>query len=130
MFKRLEHTLESFKDCFTREAAYKWFVVIVVGFLLRSDHLGITSVIRDLALAGGNYENMRHFFYSSAWSLESLRKRWYTIVRDSGLVYTVNGRSVLAGDGVKQSKEAKYMPGVKKLVQESEDSSRPHRFFI
>ena len=129
MFKRLEHTLESFKDCFTREAAYKWFVVIVVGFLLRSDHLGMTSVIRDLALDGSNYENLRHFFYSSAWSLESLRKRWYTIVRDSGLVYTVNGRSVLAGDGVKQAKEAKYMPGVKKLVQESEDSSKPEYIF-
>ena len=129
MFKWLEHTLESFRDCFSREAAYKWFVVIVIGFLLRTDHLGLTSVIRDLALDGSSYENLRHFFYSSAWSLEKLRERWYSIVRDSGMVDTVNGRSVLAGDGVKQSKEAKYMPGVKKLAQESEDSSKPEYIF-
>ena len=129
MFKRLEHTLESFRDCFTRKPAFKWFVVIVVGFLLRSDHLGITSVIRDLALDGRNYENLRHFFYSTAWSLDQLRRRWYTVVRDSGLVYTVNGKSVLAGDGVKQAKEAKYMPGVKKLAQESENSSKPEFIF-
>ena len=97
--------------------------------MLRSDHLGITSIIRDLALDGRNYENLRHFFYSSAWSLEKLRQCWYTVVRDSGLVYSVNGRSILAGDGVKQSKESKYMPGVKKLVQESEDSSKPEYIF-
>ena len=129
MFNRLEHTLESFKDCFSREAAYGWFVVIVVGFLLRTDHLDMTSVIRDLALDGGNYENLRHFFYSAAWSLDVLRHRWYAIVRDSGLVCTVNGRAVLVGDGVKVSKEARYMPGVKKMVQESEDSSKGEFIF-
>ena len=55
-----------------------------------TDHLDMTSVIRDLALGGGNYENLRHFFYSAAWSLDVLRHRWYAVVRDSGLVYTVS----------------------------------------
>ena len=45
------------------------------------------------------------------------------------LVYTVNGRAVLVGDGVKVSKEARYMPGVKKMVQESEDSSKGEFIF-
>ena len=129
MFNRLEHTLESFRDCFSREATYGWFVVIVVGFLLRTDHLGMTSVIRDLALDGSNYENLRHFFYSAAWSLDVLRHRWCAIVRDSEQVYTVNGRAVLIGDGVKANKEARYMPGVKKMVQESEDSSKGEFIF-
>ena len=119
----------SFKDQFSREAAFRWFCVIVVGFMLRSDHLGITSIIRDLALDGNNYENLRHFFYSKAWTLEKLRHCWYVVVRDSGLVHKVNDRNLLAGDGVKQSKEAKYMPGVKKLAQESEDSSKPDFIF-
>ena len=101
----------SFRNQFSRDAAFRWFCVIVIGFMLRSDHLGITSVIRDLALDGNNYENLRHFFYSTAWRLDKLRHCWYAVVRDSGLIHTVNGRSVLAGDGVKQSKEAKYMPG-------------------
>ena len=129
MWNRIEKILISFKSQFSRETAFKWFCVIVVGFMLRSDHLGITSIIRDLALDGNNYENLRHFFYSTAWTLDNLRHCWYAVVRDSGLVYTVNDRSVLAGDGVKQSKEAKYMPGVKKLVQESEDSSKPEYIF-
>ena len=32
---------------------------------------------------------------------------------------------VLVGDGVKQSKEGRRMPGVKKLFQESENSAKP-----
>ena len=129
MFPRLETYLKEFRPCFTREAAFKWFVIIVIGFMQRSDHLGITSVIRDLMLDGNLYESMRAFFYSTAWSLESIRAKWYTIVCNSGLVYQVHGRTVLAGDGVKQSKEARYMPGVKKLMQESEDSSKAQFIF-
>ena len=129
MFPRLETYLSEFHPCFNREAAFKWFVVIVIGFMQRSDKLGITSVIRDLMLDGNLYECMLSFFYSSAWSLESLRVKWYSVVNRSDLVYRVNGRTVLAGDGVKQSKEARYMPGVKKMVQESEDSSKAQYIF-
>lgn len=103
----------AFRSCFKRKATFKWFVVLVMGFMLRSDRLGMTSVIRDLGLDGNLYEIMRAFFCSSAWRLSSLRKRWYKIVRDSGFVYQAHGRVVLAGDGVKQEKEARYMPGVK-----------------
>ena len=37
--------------------------------------------------------------------------------------------SILIGDGVKQAKEAKRMPGVKKQYQESENSSKPEYMF-
>jgi len=33
------------------------------------------------------------------------------------------------GDGVKQAKEGRFMPGVKKLFQESGDSSKPEYIF-
>ena len=36
---------------------------------------------------------------------------------------------ILVGDGVKQCKEGLYMPGVKKLHQESEDSSKAEYIF-
>ena len=39
------------------------------------------------------------------------------------------GRYILAGDGVKVSKEAYRMPGVKKIFQESEDSSKGSYIF-
>ena len=121
---RLETYLTEFRPCFTREAAFKWFVIIVIAFMQRGNHLGMTSIIRNLMLDGNCYECMRAFFYSSAWNLETLRGKWYAIVKNSGLVYKVHGRTAVAGDRVKQSKEARYMPGVKKMVQESEDSSK------
>jgi hypothetical protein len=44
-------------------------------------------------------------------------------------VYKQDGMTVLIGDGVKQSKEARKMPGVKKLHQESENSSKAEYIF-
>ena len=124
MIRLLEDNLKPFRSCFSREAAFKWFVIIVIAFMQRSDFLGITSVIRDLLLDGNCYESMLHFFYSDAWSLDVLRKKWYAIVSKSNLTLKVHDFTVLAGDGVKVSKEAKYMPGIKRMNQESEDSSK------
>ncbi len=39
-------------------------------------------------------------------------------------LYQIDGRAVLIGDGVKQCKEGRHMPGVKKIVQESETCSK------
>ena len=113
-----------FIGCFTREATYNWFVIIVVGLMIRGDKLGVTSVIRDLGLRPGCYETMMHFFRSSGYTLDSIVKCWYKVVKKHAPVYRENGRAVLIGDGVKQSKEGLYMPAVKKLHQESEDSSK------
>jgi hypothetical protein len=49
--------LNHFKSCFSRQSAFKWFVVII-GLITRSDKLGTTSVIRDLALNPKLYETM------------------------------------------------------------------------
>lgn len=129
MIEYLESAFESFRKCFSRTEAYHWFVVLVLGFMIRDDSLGVTSVIRALSLDGSCYETMLHFFYSRAWKLEEIRLCWYRLVARTGMVLTVDGRYVLAGDGVKQSKEAVYMPGVKKLYQESEDSSKGEYIF-
>lgn len=70
----IENILCHFESCFSRKAAFRWFVAITVGFMLRSDKLGVTSVIRDLALAPGSYDTMLHFFRASSWSLEDIRR--------------------------------------------------------
>jgi hypothetical protein len=44
-------------------------------------------------------------------------------------VFKENGMPILIGDGVKQPKEGKKMPGVKRLHQESEDSSKAEYIF-
>ena len=125
MMNFIEIVLCHFESCFSRKAAFRWFVTITVGFMLRSDKLGLTSVIRDLALSPGSYDSMLHFFRASSWSLEDIRRRWFSAVMDHAPLYREGGFHVLVGDGVKQSKEGRRMPGVKKLFQESENSAKP-----
>lgn len=125
MLNFIDKILCSFESCFSRKAAFRWFVTIVIGFMLRSDKLGVTSIIRDLALRPDCYLSMLHFFRASSWSLETVRQQWFSIVRDNSPLYKEGDFHVLVGDGVKQSKEGRRMPGVKKLFQESENSAKP-----
>lgn len=125
MLKFIDKILCSFESCFSRKAAFQWFVVIVVGLMLRSDKLGLTSVIRDLALQQDSYLSMLHFFRASSWALDEMRQRWFQTVKEYAPLYREQEWCVLIGDGVKQSKEGRRIPGVKKLFQESENSAKP-----
>ena len=100
-------------------------MTILLGLMTRSDKLGITSVIRSMALRPGSYESMMHFFRADSWSLEEVRSQWYDAVKEHAPVFSIFGRFILIGDGVKQSKEGHYMPGVKRMAQESETQSKP-----
>ena len=124
----LNEALMKFRSCFSRQATFSWFVVIVVGLMIRQDYLGVTSVIRSLCLYPC-YELLIGFFRSSAWSLEVLTEKWCQFVRDSVPLVKVGGAVILPGDGVKQGKEGRKMPGVKKLHQESENSSKAEYIF-
>lgn len=125
MLKFLEEHLMRFRSCFTRTATFRWFVVIIMGFMARLDQLGITSIIRALEILPQKYTSLRHFFRSSAVSAKKIRKRWHQTLAESGMLMQFHGRNFLIGDGTKQAKEGRRMPGVKKLHQESEDSSKP-----
>ena len=129
MLNYVNEILTGFRSCFRRYATYRWFVIIVVGLMLRGDHLGVTSVIRDLTLSHDCYESMLHFFRSEAFDLRCIVDRWLSIVKKYAPIHRENGMVVLIGDGVKQSKEGRFMPGVKKLHQESEDSSKGEYIF-
>lgn len=125
MLNFIDKILCSFESCFSRKAAFQWFVTIVVGFMIRSDKLGVTSIISDLALRPDCYLSMLHFFRASSCSLETVRQQWFSIVRDNSPLYKEGDFHVLVRDGVKQSKEGRRMPGMKKLFQESENSAKP-----
>jgi len=129
MFQQIEQLLAQFRPCFSRKASFGWFVTVIIGFMLRGDHLGVTSVIRDLSLSPWCYERLIHFFHSEAWDPELIRKTWWKLLAERASVYRVKKRCILIGDGVKQSKEAFHMAGVKKLLQESENSSKPQYIF-
>jgi len=113
-----------FRGCFSRKATFHWFVVIVVGLLVRTDHLGVTSIIRGLLLVP-DYINLINFFRSDAWTLETLSVKWHALVMKYAPLLKQGDAVILVGDGVKQAKEGRRMPGVKRQHQESEDSSKP-----
>ena len=94
------------------------------GFIVRLDHLGASSFVRWLFLTPDCYELMLRFFRASSWVLPDLLSRWASICVDLFPQMEFNGRRILIGDSTKVSKEAKKMPGVKTLRQESENSGK------
>jgi len=130
MLKYIDSILCAFRTCFSREATYKWFIIVIIGLMLRSDQLGVTtSVMRALSLPARCYEKLNQFLRSDAWSLESIRMAWLQIIQRTAPLIRYNEKVVLVGDGVKQSKEARRMPAVKKLHQESENNSKAAYIF-
>jgi len=80
MLNLIEEILKCFRPCFSKEAAYGWFVKIVVGLMVRSDTLGITSIIRDLAMNPALYSSMEYFFQANSWSWEDIFRTWVQMV--------------------------------------------------
>lgn len=93
--------------------------------MLRSDKLGVTSIICDLALNPGYYDSMLYFFRAFSCLLKDIRRRWFSAVKQFASLYKEGSLHILVGDGVKQSKEEHRMPGIKKMLQESENSAKP-----
>lgn len=124
MIRRIDRLLLRFANCFSRDAAFCWFVVIIMGFIVRLDHHGITSVIRWLGLDPLLYTSLLGFFRASSWRIRDIMLCWQNIVWSCCTLITVDGRYVLCGDGIKIAKEAQKMPGVKKLHQESDNSGK------
>jgi len=124
MIGQLGNILMTFKDAFPRCATFSWFVVAVSGFIIRLDNHGVSSSIRWLGIQSDLYETFLAFFRSGAVKLEDIMGHWQRLVTERYAVRTEGGSLVLIGDGVKAAKEAEYMPGVKKLHQESENSGK------
>ena len=120
----IDETFRQFRRCFSRTRTYEWFIVIVIGLMLRSDHLGVTSIVRELLLTDNAYNAMLHFFRSTAWNIDKIMLTWVDILKSASVLIQQSGRYILIGDGVKEAKEGRKMPGVKSLHQESDNSSK------
>ena len=55
MFDELKRVLTHMESAFSRQATYGWFVIVFVGFLVRTDTLGVSSIVRALMLAPESY---------------------------------------------------------------------------
>lgn len=116
--------LRTFREAFPRSATFAWFVVAIFGFIVRLDHHGVSSSIRWLRLPPGTYEGFLAFFRSGALKIDKIVAHWLKLVMQQGAARTRAGAFILIGDGIKVAKEAKFMPGVKRLHQDSENSSK------
>jgi hypothetical protein len=112
-----------FRKSFSYEPTFEWFVVIVVGLLIRTDHMGVSSIMRALLLTV-DYMGLIGYFRSDAWKLAVLTSTWCKIIDKKAPLVRIHGSVLLVGDGVKSSKEGRRMPGVKRHHQESDNSSK------
>ena len=105
---------------------FLWFATAVAGFTVRTDMLGVTSIVRALNLDARCYNTLIDCFHSSAVKLDRLTALWTQVVlRLFPQPLRVNGRCVLVGDGIKVPKCGRKMPAVKLLHQQSESNTKP-----
>jgi hypothetical protein len=128
MFKELKQFLAFMKPAFSRQATYGWFVIVFVGFLVRTDRLGVSSIVRALMLAPESYTCLLHFFHSTAWTVEGLTAAWWEWLVARDVAHRLGDRLVLVGDHTKTPKDGRKMPAVTTLHQDSETSAKPSFF--
>jgi len=125
MFQLINSILYQFRDCFKRIRTWRWFVVLVLGFMIRSDQRGITSIVSSMRLKPHLYHTMLHYFRSMAYSIKELYGRWIKIAMQHAGIERIAGRVIVLGDHSNESKEGLYMPGVQVLHQDSQNSGKP-----
>ena len=125
MFQPINSILHQFRDCFKRMKTWRWFVVLAIGFMIRSDNRGITSIVSSMRLKPCLYHTMLHFFRSIAYSSKGLYDKWIKIAMHHDGIERIAGRVVVLGDHSNESKEGLFMPGVQILHQGSQNSGKP-----
>src|ERR1700680_2738852 len=114
------------RPAFSRLRTFMWFAITVAGLTVRTDSLGVTSIVRALKLRPRLYNKLLDHFHSDAVQLDRLSALWtQAALRLFPQPLRVNGRRVLVGDGIKVAKCGKKMPGVKLLHQQSESNTKP-----
>lgn len=109
-----------------RNRTFLWMCVVLMGFCVREDLWGVTSLVRALGLEAACYNHLLDFFHSPALKVDALTRLWVDLaVNNHPGLLCCNGRLVVAGDGLKVGKSGKKMPGVKRLHQQSESNTKP-----
>lgn len=114
------------RPAFSRLRSFMWFATAVAGLTVRTELLGVTSIVRALKLTPRFYNKLLDSFHSSAVQLDRLSALWtQAVLHLLPEPLRINGRRVLVGDGIKAPKCGKKMPGVKLLHQQSESNTKP-----
>ena len=87
---------------------------------MRTELLGVTSLLRGLKLEARFYNKLVDHFHSPAVKLDRLAALWTrTVLRLFPQPLRINGRCIVVGDGIKVPKRGRKMPAVKLLHQQS-----------
>jgi len=114
------------REAFSRRSTFLWFATVVAGMTVRTDMLGVTSIVRALNLRPALYLRLLALFHSTGVKLDRLTALWTAaVLRLFPTPLRVNGRLVLVGDGIKAAKRGKKMPAVKLLHQQSDTNTKP-----
>jgi len=113
------------RPAFSRLRSFMWFATVVAGLTVRTELLGVTSIVRALKLRPALYNKLRDSLHSDAVQLDRLSALWtQAVLRLFPDPLRVNGRLVLVGDGIKVAKSGRKMPGVKLLHQQSDSNTK------
>jgi hypothetical protein len=124
----LYQLLATFRHVFSRHTPWVVFCVVILGFIGTPHMQGLTSLCRFWLMDEADYHRLLHFFHSSAWCLDALVAHWSHLVLHQQVTITVQGRAVLLGDHTAVVKDARRMPGVVTLHQDSETQSKPNYY--
>ena len=67
------------RSAFSRSKTYNWFVLILAGLTVRTDLMGVSSLVRALHLKGSTYQSLLDFFHSDAIDLRKLTRLWTNV---------------------------------------------------
>ena len=99
MWEYTNSVLISFRECFNRKATFSCFIFIVIGFMLRCDIAGVSSIIRTLSLMPVHYEALVHFFVPARGVFCSLKSNGYALLGIQALCSWKMGCLFLSGTG-------------------------------
>lgn len=125
LWKQWYNHVRNFQWACRRNRTFVFLVLVLVGFTIRLDNTGVTSLIRAVPLDPVQYKGLLHFFnYSSGLVLKKLTAIWIELAHQIFTPLRVGEYTVYVADGLKVAKEGRKMPGVKKLHQSSENSGK------
>jgi hypothetical protein len=70
------NALQMVRPAFTRLRTFLWFATAVAGFTVRTELLGVTSIVRALKLRQKCYDTLLDNMHSSAVRLDKLSALW------------------------------------------------------
>jgi hypothetical protein len=117
--------IKKLRPACSRGRTFMWLALCLAGMSIRTECLGITSLIRTIGLKEKCYYQFLHVFHTSALKLDLLTACWIQLVTMLFHPLIIEQHKVLVVDGLKVAKEGRKMPAVKKLHQESNNNSKP-----